>query len=114
MQRDHLAAKLADVENRLSEAKADKRQSERDRKMAKAAADLKKEIPGVFACVRSSWGDLVFSQCDRARQRRQLIPDDRSFLKRHTHTHTIFTHTQACTAACLSWAASPRAATTWR
>ncbi|GBF96626.1 hypothetical protein Rsub_09372 [Raphidocelis subcapitata] len=48
VQRDHLASKLADVEARLADAKADKRQSERDRRLAKAAADLKREIPGVL------------------------------------------------------------------
>jgi hypothetical protein len=48
-QRDHLSAKLQDVEARLSDAKADKRQSERDRRMAKTAADLKREIPGAWA-----------------------------------------------------------------
>lgn len=52
VQRDHLSSKLADVEARLADAKADKRQSERDRRLAKAAADLKREIPGA-----GLWGE---------------------------------------------------------
>lgn len=55
MQRDHLAAKLQDVEARLADAKADKRQSERDRRMQKAAADIKREIPGGAG---GRWGAL--------------------------------------------------------
>jgi hypothetical protein len=51
VQRDHLAAKLQDVEARLADAKADKRQSERDRRIAKAAADLKREVPGAAAAL---------------------------------------------------------------
>ncbi len=45
-QRDYVTKKLSDVEEGLSNARANKRQTERDKRIAEAAAMLKRDVPG--------------------------------------------------------------------
>jgi structural maintenance of chromosome 1 len=45
--REAAATRLNECERKLSDARAEKRQSERDRRIAEAAAMLKREVPGV-------------------------------------------------------------------
>jgi len=45
--REAAASRLRDCERRLSDARAERRQSERDRRLAEAAAMLRREVPGV-------------------------------------------------------------------
>ena len=46
-QRDFLQKKVFDCEGRLAEAKADRKESERDRKIHEAVANLKRLFPGM-------------------------------------------------------------------
>lgn len=50
-QREHYERKLDEVEGRLREAAAERKESERDRKMAAAVADMKRLLPGVHGRV---------------------------------------------------------------
>ena len=51
-QREFLSSKLENVEGKLKEAKADRRENERERKMRDAVIKMKELFPG--ACIRTS------------------------------------------------------------
>ena len=62
-QRDHLQKKLYDGEQRLQEAKADRKENERDRKMREAVTNMKRLFPGgLSTCIL----------CDRLTRLREI------------------------------------------
>jgi chromosome segregation ATPase len=60
-QRDFLTSKLEDVEGKLREAKADRRESERERAMTKALDMMKELFQGEDPCRLQEHGDHVLS-----------------------------------------------------
>ena len=54
-QRDFLQRKVFEKEGTLADAKADRKESERDRKIHEAIANLKRLFPGVHSCLSKSF-----------------------------------------------------------
>ena len=54
MQREKLRAQLEEVEGKLREAKADRKEDERDQKKAAVVEQLRREIPGALG-VTNLW-----------------------------------------------------------